>query len=87
MRPLFRYLPILALLAAPLQVIGGTQSTMQVSFTVLASCTVDAHGTTAPAVNCGQAVGYIVAPQAADAANAAGAIRSGSDAAGWSIYF
>ena len=78
---------MLALLAAPLQVIGGTQTAMQVSFTVLASCTVDAHGTTAPAVSCGQAVGFIVAPQAAMSPNVAGSIRSGSDAAGWSVYF
>ena len=81
MRPLLRLLPMLALLAAPLQVFGGTQATMQVSFTIVASCAVDGHGTSAPAVNCGTAVGYIVAP----AAHAG--VTSGSDAAGWTVYF
>lgn len=81
MRTLLRLLPIIALLAAPLQVFGGTQATMQVSFTIVASCSVDGHGATAPAVICGQTVGYIVAP-----ANNAG-VTSGSDAAGWTVYF
>jgi hypothetical protein len=81
MRKLFRTLPIIALLAAPLQVFGGTTATMQVSFTVLASCTVDDHGATAPAVHCAQVGGYIVAPQAAPM-NVAG-----SDATGWTVYF
>jgi hypothetical protein len=82
MRSLLRLLPMLALLAAPLQVFGGTQATMQVSFTVVASCAVDGHGATAPAVNCGTAVGYIVAPAAAQSG-----IASGSNATGWTVYF
>ena len=81
MRKLFRTLPLIALLAAPLHVFGGTTATMQVSFTVLASCTVDAQGATAPAVHCAQVGGYIVAPQAA-LMNVAG-----SDATGWTVYF
>ena len=85
MRPLLRLLPMLALLAAPLQVFGGTQATMQVSFTIVASCAVDGHGAMAPAVDCGKSVGYIVAPQAAQPA--ASGVRSGSDAAGWTVYF
>jgi hypothetical protein len=91
MRSLLRYLPMLALLAAPLQVFGGTQASMQVSFTIVASCVVDAQGAKAPAVNCGQSVGYIVAPQAAQAAQAAPAahtgIAAGSERAGWTVYF
>jgi len=80
MRTLLRSLPLIALLAAPLQVFGGTAaSTMQVSFTVLASCTVDAQGAMAPAVQCAQADSYIVAQQAAPLRIAAGA--------GWSVYF
>ncbi len=83
MRPLLRLLPMLALLAAPLQVIGGTTATMQVSFTIVASCAVDARGATAPAVECGQAVGYIVAPQAPlDASATTAGIQ-----AGWTVYF
>lgn len=81
MRTLLRLLPMIALLAAPLQVFGGTQATMQVSFTIVASCSVDGHGATAPAVNCGQSVGYIVAPAAS------AGVASGSDAAGWTVYF
>lgn len=86
MRPLLRYLPIIALLAAPLQVFGGTQTSMQVSFTIVASCAVDAHGAAAPAVACGQTVGYIVAPKAAHAGIDSG-LASGSDVAGWTVYF
>lgn len=94
MRPLFRFLPLLALLAAPLQVIGGTTATMQVSFTVLASCTVQAQGATAPAVNCMQADGFIVAHKTASAGSttdlAAGKISanlSTNNGAGWTVYF
>lgn len=83
MRKLIRFLPMLALLAAPLQVFGGTTATMQVSFTVLASCAVDARGAAAPGVNCAQSVGFIVAPQVA---NSAGTV-TGSNAAGWTVYF
>lgn len=84
MRTLFRFLPMLALLAAPVQVFGGTTTaTMQVSFTVVSSCAVDAHGAAAPGVNCGQTVGFIVAPQAA----AATGVVTGTSAAGWTIYF
>jgi len=83
MRPLIRLLPILALLAAPLHAVGGTTATMQVSFTIVASCAVDARGATAPAVNCGQSVGYIVAPQSAQPASAAAAgVQDG-----WTVYF
>lgn len=82
MRPLLRYLPMFALLA-PLQVFGGTTAIMQVSFTVVASCAVDAHGSAAPGVNCGQSVGFIVAPQAAASAG----VVSGNKAAGWTVYF
>lgn len=89
MRLPLRFLPLLALLAAPLQVFGGTehamQATMQVSFTVLASCSVDAHGATAPGVHCAQADGYLVAPQAALVA--AAGIVARSSAAGWTVYF
>jgi hypothetical protein len=83
MRPLIRLLPILALLAAPLHAVGGTTATMQVSFTIVASCAVDARGATAPAVNCGQSVGYIVAPQAAQS------ITAGANGVqdGWTVYF
>jgi len=83
MRPLIRLLPILALLAAPLHATGGTTATMQVSFTIVASCAVDARGATAPAVNCGQSVGYIVAPQAAQPASA----RTAGVQDGWTVYF
>ena len=83
MRPLIRLLPILALLAAPLHAVGGTTATMQVSFTIVASCAVDARGATAPAVNCGQSVGYIVTPQAAQPASAgANGVQDG-----WTVYF
>jgi hypothetical protein len=83
MRPLIRLLSILALLAAPLHAVGGTTATMQVSFTIVASCAVDARGATAPAVNCGQSVGYIVAPQAAQPASASTAgVQDG-----WTVYF
>jgi hypothetical protein len=83
MRPLIRLLPILALLAAPLHAVGGTTATMQVSFTIVASCAVDARGAAAPAVNCGQSVGYIVAPQAAQPAS------TGTTGVqdGWTVYF
>jgi hypothetical protein len=83
MRPLIRLLSILALVAAPLHAVGGTTATMQVSFTIVASCAVDARGATAPAVNCGQSVGYIVAPQAAQPASAGTAgVQDG-----WTVYF
>jgi hypothetical protein len=85
MRSAIRFLPLLALLTAPLQVFGGTQASMQVSFTIVASCVVDGNGATAPAVNCGQSVGYIVAPNAAPAAHAG--IAAGNDGAGWTVYF
>ena len=78
---------MLALLAAPLQVFGGTQATMQVSFTIVASCAVDARGATAPAVHCGQTVGFIVAPRAASATASPAAIEAGSNATGWTVYF
>jgi hypothetical protein len=83
MRPLLRCLPILALLAAPLHAFGGTTATMQVSFTIVASCAVDAHGATAPDVSCGQTVGYIVAPQAAQASSA----NTARSQDGWTVYF
>jgi hypothetical protein len=78
----FRLLPLIALLAAPLQVAGAAQASasMQVSFTILASCTVDAQGTLAPAVACAQADSFRVAPQMA-------AMESGSAGQGWTVYF
>lgn len=79
MRQLIRLLPLIALLAAPLHVAGAAQATasMGVSFTILASCTVDAHGMTAPAVACAQADSFSVAPSK----------LATSDAAGWTVYF
>ena len=79
MRKLIRLLPLIALVAAPLHVAGAAQATasMGVSFTVLASCTVDAHGITAPSVACAQADSFSVAPSKLAA----------SDAAGWTVYF
>lgn len=81
MRTLIRLLPLIALLAAPLHVAGAAQATasMGVSFTILASCTVDAHGVTAPAVACAQADSFMVAPSKLAVAN--------SDADGWTVYF
>lgn len=93
MRTLFRLLPMIALLAAPLSVFGGTTASMQVSFTVLASCTVHAQGATAPAVDCMQAGGYLVAhnqvafANAGSAAALANAPVSGNSAGGWTVYF
>ena len=82
MRRFIRLLPLIALLAAPLHVAGAAQASasMQVSFTILASCTVDAHGATAPAVACAQADSFMVAPQAA-------AMTRSSDGAAWTVYF
>lgn len=81
MRTLIRLLPLIALLAAPLHVAGAAQATasMGVSFTILASCTVDARGMTAPAVACAQADSFSVAPGKLAAAS--------SDDAGWTVYF
>jgi hypothetical protein len=93
MRTLFRFLPMIALLAAPLTVFGGTSATMQVSFTVLASCTVDAKGATAPAVDCMQAGGFILAhnqvafANAGSAAALANAPVTANGAGGWTVYF
>lgn len=81
MRTLIRLLPLIALLAAPLHVAGAAQATasMGVSFTILASCTVDARGMTAPAVACAQADSFSVAP--------ATLATTSSDATGWTVYF
>lgn len=91
MRTLLRTLPLLVLLAAPLQVVSGTahaaQASMQVSFTVLASCTVAAHGATAPGVQCVQADGFLVAPHVTGTGTQAARLLAGSDAAGWTVYF
>lgn len=82
MRTLLRSLPLIALFCAPLQVFGSTTATMQVSFTVLASCTVDNRGAAAPSVACAQTGGYLVAAQPA----APGAVAA-PGAAGWTVYF
>jgi len=87
MRTLIKFLPMLALLAAPLTVFGGTTASMQVSFTVLASCTVNEQGATAPAVNCMQADGFIVAHQQLANAGTAIAPITGNSAGGWTVYF
>ena len=87
MRTLFRFLPMIALLAAPLTVFGGTTASMQVSFTVVASCTVDGKGATAPAVNCMQADQFIVSHQQVAANAAAAAPITANGAAGWTVYF
>jgi len=81
MRQLIRLLPLIALVAAPLHVAGAAQATasMGVSFTILASCTVEAHGTTAPAVACAQADSFSIAPSKLATAS--------SDDAGWTVYF
>lgn len=81
MRQLIRFLPLIALLAAPLHVAGAAEATasMGVSFTILASCTVDAHGATAPAVACAQADSFTVAPSQVAVA--------GSANDGWTVYF
>lgn len=81
MRQLIRFLPLIALLAAPLHVAGAAQATasMGVSFTILASCTVDAHGMTAPDVACAQADSFMVAPSNVAAAS--------STTDGWTVYF
>jgi hypothetical protein len=93
MRTLFKTLPLIALLAAPLTVFGGTtgaSATMQVSFTVLASCTVNAHGAAAPGVECMQADGYIVqqkpVTQAASTQSGTAPVTSNT-ADGWTVYF
>lgn len=93
MRKLFKTLPLIALLAAPLTVFGGTISTsatMQVSFTVLASCTVNERGAAAPGVECMQADGYIVGHKqvtlaAATQSNTAPVTSNSTD--GWTVYF
>jgi len=82
MRSLLRLLPMIALLAAPLQVFGGTQAVMQVSFTIVASCTVDTHGAAAPAVDCAKSAGFIV-----DHTPAFAASTTGNSPAGWTVYF
>jgi hypothetical protein len=93
MRTLFKTLPLIAMLAAPLTVFGGTtgaSATMQVSFTVLASCTVNEHGASAPGVECMQADGYIVQPrQVALAASTQPdtAPVTSNTADGWTVYF
>lgn len=81
MRPLFLSLSLIALLTAPLHAFGGTTATMQVSFTVLASCTVDMHGVAAPAVDCAQAGSYLVAPRSTTLPGADG------NAAAWTVFF
>ena len=82
MRQLIRLLPLIALLAAPLHVAGAAQATasMGVSFTILASCTVDARGMTAPAVACAQADSFAVAPGKLASADS-------SNDTGWTVYF
>lgn len=93
MRKLLQTLPLIALLAAPLTVFGGTigtSATMQVSFTVLASCTVNEQGATAPAVQCAQADGYIVGhKQVALAQSAQSNIApvTSNSQDGWTVYF
>jgi hypothetical protein len=90
MRTLLKTLPLIALLAAPLTVFGGTSATMQVSFTVLASCTVSEQGATAPAVRCMQADGYIVGHRQVSLAQPAqptpAPVTSNSQD-GWTVYF
>ncbi|MDQ2820322.1 MAG: hypothetical protein M3Y65_08000 [Pseudomonadota bacterium] len=81
MRTLIRLLPLIALLAAPLHGAGAAQASgsMAVSFTIVASCTVDGNGMTAPAVACAQADSFTVAPSKLTVAN--------SNADGWTVYF
>lgn len=78
MHRFLRCLPLIILLGAPLQAIGGASASLQVSFMVVASCTVDARGAAAPGVDCVQADAFIVAH-----AQTPGA----SGAAGWTVYF
>lgn len=93
MRTLFKTLPLIALLAAPLTVFGGTigaSATMQVSFTVVASCTVNEQGAAAPGVQCMQADSYIVAHKqvtvaASTQSNTAPVTSNTAD--GWMVYF
>jgi hypothetical protein len=90
MRKLFQTLPLIALLAAPLTAFGGTSATMRVSFTVLASCTVNEQGATAPAVQCMQAGSYIVGHKQvalAQSAQSNTAPVTATSQDGWTVYF
>lgn len=95
MRPLFLRLSLIALLIAPLHAFGGTTATMQVSFIVLASCTVDMHGVAAPAVDCVQPGSYLVTPRAPSSPAAAAGTGTGTgtgagadiNAAAWTVFF
>lgn len=85
MRPLFLRLSLIALLIAPLHAFGGTTATMQVSFTVLASCTVDMHGVAAPAVDCVQPGSYLVAPRSTPGPGTGAG--TDANAAAWTVFF
>ena len=80
MRTLFRFLPLLALAAAPVLAQGEARSaSMQVSFTVVAACTVNPTQAGAPAVACSHADAFRLVPAASSG-------HTAQDGA-WTVYF
>jgi hypothetical protein len=87
---LFLPLPLALLVIDPMQAFGGTSATMQVSFQVLASCSVSETGIAVPDVKCLQQDNFIVkAAPAAPPANIARkpAEEDSQNTDGWIVYF
>lgn len=78
MRSYILILSMIALSTAPCHVARATQASkaMEVSFTILARCTVHPHNATKPLVICAHADGFMVLPKSND--------PSGK---GWTVYF
>ena len=80
----------LALITLPLLATAGTKSaSMQVTFTVVDACTVQADATKAPAVACQLNAPHLVTKQAPAAATStdAAAVRPAAGAQDWTVYF
>ena len=80
----------LALITLPLLANAGTKSaSMQVTFTVVDACTVQANATNAPAVACQLNAPHLVTKQAPAAATStdAAAVRPAAGAQDWTVYF
>lgn len=79
----------LALISLPLLATAGTKTaSMQVTFTVVDACTVQADAANAPAVACQLNAPHLVIKQAPAATSTdAAAVRPAAGAQDWTVYF
>lgn len=78
----------LALISLPLLATAGAKTaSMQVTFTVVDACTVQADATSAPAVACQLNAPHLVTKAAPATSGDAAAVRPVTGAQDWTVYF